>query len=178
MPDFNEVSIVLERAGAPMSIAEIHGALCGILCTGSPDAREEWLKEALTNKETGDVLADECGDVLDAVYTETLNQLDDVSMGFQPLLPDDKDTMKNRIAALSAWTQGFMLGLSIGGLKELKHMPETSHEIISDLLKISRAENYDLEGTEEDEKAYFEIVEYVRVGVQMIRTELTERKLH
>jgi uncharacterized protein YgfB (UPF0149 family) len=92
--------------------------------------------------------------------------------GFQLLLPDDTAGLGARIEALASWCQGFLLGISHGGVSDIQALPGELPEIVEDFLNIARAENFELENEEEDEAAYMELLEYVRVGVQLFWEEL------
>ena len=89
------------------------------------------------------------------------------------MLPDDDDSLTQRVNAIGDWSQGYLIGLSLGGITDFAPLPDDAREIAKDLLEISRAgTSYDLEGNEEDENAYAELVEYLRVGVLLINEEL------
>jgi len=83
---------------------------------------------------------------------------------------------------LGVWCQGFVYGLAVGGVKEETELPEDSKELIKDILEISRAGyiaddeaeiSTDVEDdNEEDEIAFMEVSEYVRMGTLLIYEEL------
>lgn len=122
--------------------------------------------------DSDDLLAQESLAVLEGLYDETQRQLNDTSLDFHPLLPDDDTDIEERIRALSDWCQGFLFGLSEGGLKELDKLPGDCAEVIQDLVEIGSAEGYELEGSEEDETSYAELLEYVRTGVLLVNEEM------
>ena len=87
------------------------------------------------------------------------------------MLPDDDEPLESRVEALGTWCQGFVYGLSLGGMKEDTGLPDDSKELIKDILEISRAgyvaddeaeagldASMDGEG-EEDEVAFMEVCE-------------------
>jgi len=171
-PDINEITAALERLESDTGAAESHGAMAGLLCSAGRMEKARWLKRLFPGIESGDLLAREAIDVLARLYDETARQLDDAVLDFQLLLPDDDEPMDERIEALAEWCQGFLLGMSEGGMKDLAGLPADSGEVMRDLVEIARAGSYDLSGGEEDEVAYNELLEYVRTGVLLINEEL------
>lgn len=171
-PDIDEIGDALERLESDMGAAECHGAMAGLLCAAGRMEKARWLKRLFPGVGSGDLLAREAIDTLARLYEETARQLDDVTLGFQLLLPDDDEPLDERVEALAEWCQGFLLGMSEGGMKELAALPGDSSEVMRDLVEIARAGSYDLGTGEEDEVAYNELLEYVRTGVLLINEEL------
>jgi uncharacterized protein YgfB (UPF0149 family) len=66
--------------------------------------------------------------------------------------------------------------MSAGGIQDIEKLPGDSGEIVRDFVDISRADTYELEGGEEDEVAYNELLEYVRTGVLLLNEELHPSK--
>ncbi len=171
-PDINEVGAALERLESDMGAAECHGAMAGLLCAAGRMEKARWLKTLFPGVESSDLLAREAVDELARLYEDTGRQLDDAVLDFHLLLPDDENPLDERIEALAEWCQGFLLGMSEGGMKDLASLPADSGEVMRDLVEIARAGSYDLSGGEEDEASYNELLEYVRTGVLLINEEL------
>lgn len=170
------VETALQRVGAEMSAAECHGILAGWFCAGRTLSREDWLAHVVEEDASGDVLAAEAKDTLDALRKAMMIQLNDSMLDFHPLLPTDEEPLPERVEALGEWCQGFLLGMSLGGLKDIAKLPGDSGEAVQDLVQMARAGSYDIEGGEEDEQAYADLVEYVRTAVLMINEELNPTK--
>ncbi len=85
-------------------------------------------------------------------------------MEFAPLLPDDDEPLAERATALAQWCQGFLYGLGTGRLNSIDELPGEVGEIVHDLTEISRATPGEEDPTEDDEQAYAELVEFVRVA--------------
>ncbi len=170
-PTFAEVAEVLRSAGAEVPAAESHGCLCGALCAARDYPFERWLEELLPDEAAvGDRAAE---GPLGLVFTETVAALTGDQMSFQPLLPDDDRSMAERAAALGQWCQGFLYGLGCGSARgTATEMPEDVDEILRDLARISQVEVPSGETGEEDERAYAELVEYLRASVQLVHEEL------
>ena len=74
--------------------------------------------------------------------------------------------------ALAQWCSGFLAGLGSSGDETLKAMSDEANDALKDMQQISTADVTDTAESEEDEIAYAEIVEYVRIVVLMIREDL------
>ena len=106
------------------------------------------------------------------LYKEPAGQLDDPEFGFSLLLPDDTVPLAQRVESLALWCQGFLAGLGLGGLQDQSKLPGDSHEVMRDFVEISRLGHGDDGVTNEDEAAFAEIVEYVRMAVLLVYEEL------
>jgi hypothetical protein len=166
------VDAALRRLGTEMSVAECHGLLAGWLCAGHGLTREQWLGYVAPDMAAGDVLAQEAGDTLEGLRQAVVAQLNDPVLDFQPLLPEDDLPLAERVEALGEWCQGFLLGMSLGGLKDIAKLPGDSGEALRDLVQLSRAGSYDVGEDEEDEEAYSELLEFVRTAVLLVNEEL------
>ena len=88
------------------------------------------------------------------------------------LMPDDDEPLELRAAALTSWCNGFVYGLGTGGAADPERLPGDAGEIVRDLAEITRAGVDEREGEEANEAALAELVEFVRVGVQVVFEEL------
>lgn len=166
------VAAALRRLDAEMSVAECHGVLTGWLCAARGLTREQWLRHVAPGLDTGDVPAQEAAATLEGLRQAAVAQLNDSMLDFQPLLPGDDQPLAERVEALGEWCQGFLLGMSLGGLQDVAKMPGDSGEALRDLVQLSRAAGYDVGEDEEDEAAYTELLEYVRTAVLLVNEEL------
>ena len=95
-------------------------------------------------------------------------------MTFQPLLPEDVRSLDERTGALVTWCQGFLYGLGsgAGATQDVLDLPGDVGAVVTDIMAISRAAVDPEQGEEANEAAYAELVEFVRVGVQVVFEEL------
>jgi uncharacterized protein YgfB (UPF0149 family) len=166
---FPEIVRALEDLSSSVAASEGHGYLCGVLCTRTHYPLESWLEEMVPAAEER-VRADR--QPLDLLFTDTREALHSGLMTFQLLLPDDDAPLGSRVSALSQWCQGFLYGFGTGQPAGLEALPADVSELLRDLTQIGRAIVELEEGNEEEESAYAEIVEYVRMGVQLIYDEV------
>ena len=172
-PNYDALALVIERLGAQQVPAELHGTLTGLLCANGQAGAEVWLQNLFPNVPEGDLLADEAFTELKQLHEATREQLNAPECEFQLLLPDDEANLDDRVHALGEWCQGFLVGLSLGGIKDFKALSGDAREIAEDIVEIARADSsYSFDGSEEDEHAYAELVEYLRVGVMLLNEEI------
>jgi len=172
------INSALERLNTDISCSETHGTLCGLLCAENMTDPLTWFRQMLTNIDDNDLLQREAQLVLGHLHEATLKQLNDPTCDFQLLLPNDTEDLENRVHALGSWCQGFLFGLSMGGINDFRKLPENAAEISQDITEIARAgTSYDLQGTDDDEKALENLIEYVRVGILLINEEMHPNKV-
>jgi uncharacterized protein len=167
---YAEVARVLEGLQSTVSGAESHGCLCGALCTSAHYAIERWLEDIVPEEGAVD---EQSLQPLRLLFADTLNALRGDEMDFELLLPDDDVALELRATALSQWCQGFLYGFSTGQPVQLEELEGSVDEVLRDLTHIGRA-TVELGGDEDEEAAYAEVLEYVRVGVQLIHDELID----
>ena len=97
-------------------------------------------------------------------------------MDFQPLLPDESEPIEVRALALALWCSGFIdgCGMCIAELNiDIKGIGNGEvPEIIEDFSQISTLDPNSILQEEEEEIALMELVEYVRVSVQLFYENL------
>lgn len=171
MPDLETLDDALESAGASCGAAEAHGMLCGILCAEAQQSGTRWLAEIFPDNGQ-QAQPGHCRDTLGELYKETYSGLEEAQMEFMPLLPGDGEPLDRRTDSLGKWCHGFLSGLGLGGLGDMQdRLPENVSEVMADLAQIAQAVN-DGSDAEEEEAAFTEVLEYLRVSVQLIYEEL------
>lgn len=167
----------LQRCGSNWNAAQAHGLLTGRLAVAGVPAGPDWLLQVLEETAEKNALRVECQKLLDQLYQATYWQLSERLSEFEPLLPVDSERMDVRIAALGHWSEGFLHGLvSAKHDEQLKQRlaAEPLSDIIKDMLQITRAGVDGDIDHEENESAYVEIVEYLRVTAQLSYEELAD----
>ncbi len=182
---FSDFEDVLAAAGSLADAAEAHGSLCGALCSMSPYKMQDWVNEILPD---GASLSEESSAMLERVFAATATSFGEQGMEFEPLLPDDEEPLNGRANALALWCSGFLYGLGTGHISDLDALKGDVGEIVRDFTEISRATGDDADADESNEQAYAELVEFIRVGAQVVFEELlplrrqvypaTQQRLH
>lgn len=164
---FNELQRVLVQSHALTDAAEAHGTLVGTLCA-MPCSLNDWLAEILPEGRADQMSAASLREIFDS----TSGALGDGELGFSPLLPHDDAPIGDRTAALGEWCQGFLYGLGSGALPDPATMQGEAAEVLRDLTEITHVDVDPEDGIESNEAAYTELVEFVRVGVQLLYEHL------
>ncbi len=173
--DYAQCEHAIRSLGLTQPAAEYHGILCGMLCRGAVDDPALGL-EPLSEASSGATPV--ARDWLRELRSYSLTRLHDAESGFLPLLPEDSAALPQRVEALAQWCAGFLFGLASQPGLQLESMSAEARELVEDFTQISRAGLADDEQAEgeTEEQAYTELVEYVRVGVQLIFLELRPRQ--
>jgi len=171
-PVYDVATHRLREAGITTGAAEAHGIITGVLC--APDgARVVWQtlilgRDAGGNRET----PAELSELLAAMYRSAFAHLNGLEHAFTPLLPGDEHSLAEQIEGLTDWCRGYLLGLHAGGVRDARALSGDAREIFRDITRISEAEMDTARAGDEEERALIEIVEYLRVGVQLVFEEL------
>lgn len=157
MPDWQHVQAALAPLQLSISPAELHGSLAGWLAGGGA-VDGAWLGKILADEG----LAQPQDSTLDALRDATVASMEDRELNFHLLLPDDDAAVDVRGNALFDWCRAFLggFGLSAGPNPPLS---EEGTEALEDLARLAMAEA-ESDGDEEDEAAFAEIEEFVRVA--------------
>lgn len=181
---YDLIDDALIKANAIADASEAQGTLCGMICVSGTGGLNDWLSHILgEEKDSKNLYIPESDKILSALHDATVKELLDGDYDLEMLLHDDDTPLDIRIEDLTNWCQGFLYGLSAAGLKDIKKLPEEASEVLQDMLDISKA-GYDAEADEEEnEEAYAEIVEYIRIGVYVVfdtlnSTENTSATIH
>lgn len=170
---YDELAIILTKLGYADDAASFHGAVCGALCRQKPEA-----VDPVSLLDDEEIQPDPPARAeLRRVCDQASQDLSDMQVGFIPLLPDEAVSLGERARALGAWCEGFLYGLA-GRIKlELRECSDEVREIVKDFTQFTRASLDAGDDLEVEEGAYAELVEYIRVGAQLVYMELHPRPL-
>lgn len=146
-----------------------HGFLCGRLSCGAVDTKQlveastKWLALAEEQEEAVE-------NSLEEFYESSLSNLEDLSFLFSPLLPDDELPLTERLVAVGEWCSNYISGLGDGMGAEFEVSAE-GKEALEDLSAIGQI-SVDFESEDDGERDYAELVEYIRIAVQLVFSDL------
>jgi uncharacterized protein YgfB (UPF0149 family) len=169
LPTYRELNQALNKTTLKLHPSQAHGIICGVLCAKSRPAQSAW--EELITGGKDPVKAHE---LLQNLYDESNKQLAEFLFEFQLILPDDSEELPMRAEALTLWCQGFLTGLKIVQIPIVEREPGEITEAINDIIEIAKMNYEDVVASEEDEAAYIELVEYVRMAVILIYQDTHE----
>ncbi len=165
--NFDEYCDFLAPIGALNSPAELHGMLCGLLGGGARPSTSKWQGIALAfldlEELDASLISAEFRQAIADMHSATLVALEDESMGFNLVLPDEDVDMGQRLQALSQWCHGFLSGFGSSGLSGEQSFSPESAEALRDLAAIVQI-GTDEDDTDQSEADLFEVCEYVRVA--------------
>lgn len=173
--ELNALSEFLEAHQSPYVLSEIQGLCLGIICTGRQKEMRYW--QAQLEKT---ILGDELSH-LPEVCTQQLEKL--LKIGFQELthplcqlnllLPEDDDPIEIRLQSVADWCKGFIYGLGLGSPEPAIWSQPNVKEALEDIAQIQKLDPY-AEESNESEKDYLELVEYLKIATILIFEECSE----
>ncbi len=173
LPSYTELTLALEKTQSNFQAAQVHGLLCGLICGTSGKTDDSWEKIVLGPKKSKKTLS-----MLQELYETSYHQINEFSFEFSLLLPTDRANLDTRAEALGLWCQGFVAGLQQTDALIENREPGEATDALNDIIEIAQVNYGDVTANEEDETAYFELIEYVRLAVLMLYHELgTDKQL-
>ena len=174
--NYKELEALRKSASDTISIAEYHGNICSYLCC-SIDSFDDLLpSEKSDDQRSVSIQVLEFRNALLDLIEETSNALNSSELPFLLLLPNDNESLEKRTTTLSMWCQGFIDGLGLIVSENSSDIGESSMslltEIIEDFSQISTLHIQSKENDEEEELAFIELLEYVRVSTELIFEEI------
>jgi yecA family protein len=169
----DEIANSLARLQVGLGASELHGSLAGFLCAGGVAHRESWLAELALDEVAESVAESEEREVFVRLFESLAVELDDPDLGFELLLPSDDAPMEERTTALVDWCRGFLGGVGLSGVDLTAGLEGDLGEVLGDFGRIAASGFQEGDSAEDDEEAFAEVVEYVRVGALLVRTELS-----
>lgn len=177
--DFDWLANIYNAHGAINHPSELHGLLLGALAGGQRFEAEQWLALILEhmgvevlNLEKQPYLEEDLAEFYQAVDQE----LEQDSSSLKLLLPDDDYALTERLESLAQWVRGFLEGIALAASEGLGKAGEDLQELVRDLVDISQLDTRVPED-EDGERAFFEVCEYVRVGVLNLYAEFNQPAL-
>ena len=179
--EHDELDALLKSCGSSWNAGQAHGLLCSRLSLAGAQGASRWITQVLAEANSGAEQRAECEEMLDALCASTWQQLVERMSEFDLLLADDEDPAAVRTVVMAQWCEGFLHGLvAEKHSEELKKRlaEEPLADIIKDMLEITRATVGEEADDENFDNDFAELVEYLRVAVQLMYEELAEfRKL-
>lgn len=168
LPSYAEIDLALSKTALKLHPSQVHGLICGLLC-GNANSAAAWEELITGGKESA-----KTHEVLQQLYDMSAKQLNDFLFEFQLIIPADDQALPQRAEALTLWCQGFLTGLKLAQIQIVDREPSEVTEAINDLIEIAKMNYEEVVASEEDEAAYVELVEYVRMAVILIYQDLRE----
>ena len=178
--NFDYIDQIKQKSDICLDVSEYHGKISACLCFECP--KTDALLPNEINQDLSSLSTEtmQLKTVLLSLITETLEKFNKAEMTFYPLLSPDSESLTDRTLSLSSWCQGFIDGFGFSVAQKNISMDlleqDIIGEIIEDFSQISKLTSASVMNQDEEELAYMEVVEYVRVGVQLIFEEMQVAK--
>lgn len=153
--------------------AELHGVLCGKFCGGADPSETDWLLEAVEELDFTQPPDHAVRAALSALFHQTRQQVAQQELDVQLLVPDDDEDIGDRVACLSNWCQGFLVGFGAAGKVGEAELSSYAKEALEDLAAIGMVglDRDDAAAMRAAENDYTEVLEYVRMAVAALFME-------
>lgn len=172
VPSLDDLTQSLTQVRADCTASELHGVISGLLAGGARLNRSALSRTLESHAEAEQAFADTLTASLWQLQLQTLDQLSSDELDFQPLLPDDEDSLSERVLALGDFCRGLLAGFGLAVPASHPALAgETVRETLQDLVNISQVDAVD-EADEDSEVAYTELHEFVRLAVMHLFGEL------
>ncbi|RMH38229.1 MAG: hypothetical protein D6694_12570 [Gammaproteobacteria bacterium] len=170
--DYQALQAAFRQESINISPAECHGLLCGLYCGGLSQDKESWKKPLLEHLTDAGALSAETMHLLGEMQKQLVEQLA-TFLGLTPMIPDDDVSLGDRLEALIAWCEGWLLGF--GSQNGSVALSEDTKEAVKAIQQIADVDPDVGNADESWEKAFWEVVEYARVAVETVFTEHVQK---
>ena len=173
--EFEGLSKQMESSGLDFGASEWHGFVCGALAIDLTYPLHSSV-QTLTSSEIKVAISVDLNEQMQNVCEISRTQMTDSNLEFELCLPDsDRYDLTARVNELAAWCDGFLYGLANAGLQPSEQLTGDVQEILRDFARISQLSDV-TSGEEDEEVAYNEIVEFVRMAALLIAEEVQPLK--
>lgn len=167
---YESISNILKQHNVVVDAAEIQGILCGMLAGGMNLDNRDWTEALNDVVNQGESMNPLVIDQTTQMYDQLCQEFVEADFALKMCLPNDDAPLNERGAALVNWVQGFLLGFGLQQ-QDLTNCSEEVKEALDDFSQISKMDE-EMTDDEESEQAFFEVVEYVRIGTMLCFNEM------
>lgn len=167
---YDRLTEFFEQNGMLSNAAEVHGILTGMLSGGASIEGEDWLLLLSDLMNEGQSFKPAVKERIVELAEDICAGMRDPDLGFNLLLPNDHEALVERITSMSAWVNSFLVGFGVNQTN-LTGLSEDVREVIDDMVEIAKLD-FAVDEDEEAERAYYEIVEYLRISAMLTFNEL------
>ncbi|MBY0545088.1 MAG: UPF0149 family protein [Gammaproteobacteria bacterium] len=172
IPSYDNVKQALGSAPNLITPAELHGILCGLICSGLKKLDENSASETLMLDLSPETDTSEINLILNNLFIGTQKKIQEFELDFWLLLPDDECPLSERAYEFGKWCEGFISGMGLSGIP---HSYQDQSEVDDILHKLSQAAHIEFDGLgydDSDEELFIQVTEFVRLSVFSVYQEL------
>lgn len=173
---YDEWSYKLDQAYVMASAAEVHGLITGLLSAGVEADTQQLLPVLHDFLNDGQALPVEVKQHVASLVEATSNALAQHDFSFAMLLPSDDDSLPERLDAMVEWTQAFLVGFAVQQT-DLSLVSNDVREALDQLSEVTRIDIHTTDdgSVEENDEAYFLVLEHIRIMVLTCYTEVGQK---
>lgn len=163
---YDRWSAALDEAFVMASAAELHGLISGLLSGGLSAQSGDFLAVLYDFLNDGQALSSTLKADVQQLIRNTAQSLQSGEYDFALLLPNDDDALVERLEAMVEWTQAFLVGFAVQQT-DLSLLSEDVREAVEQLTEVTKVaiDTSDDSSAEENEDAYFMVLEHIRMMV-------------
>ncbi|WP_095497389.1 UPF0149 family protein [Paraferrimonas haliotis] len=171
-----KIQQALRDAEIGLDPVELQAIIAGIIAGGVRLDERGWRTPFYELVNDGQKLPEAIYRQAQRLYRENAAKLAEGDFKFELLLPEDDDaSLTQRLEALSLWTQAFLTAVAMVQ-PNLNKAPRDLKEMIDDLGAIAQVEA-NVDDSDDNEQAYVELAEYVKLVVVSCFTEYSSGNL-
>jgi hypothetical protein len=170
LPTYDDVFMHLASLSLPLSVSELHGLLCGYICSGKYSQAESYLRTLMASFNHQDAKA--ASALLFTCFYVSQHQMETFDFSFQLLMPDDDAALIKRAEGFSDWCEGFTQGLTLSNIGFEHFSDDESKTALSHIEEFAQLDSDGLLIDEDDEVALMEVQEFTRMAVLRLYSDL------
>lgn len=173
---YDEWMYKLDQAYVMASAAEVHGLIAGLLSAGVEPDTQQLLPVLHDFLNDGQALPVELKQQVTSLIDSTAAALAKNDFSFALLLPSDDDSLPERLDAMVEWTQAFLVGFAVQQT-DLSLVSADVREALDQLTEVTRIDIHTTDdgSAEENDEAYFLVLEHIRMMVMACYTEVGQK---
>lgn len=173
--DFDDCCNQMLEFGYEVSPSELHGLLSGVVSTGLKIRPDSIITLVLKHVDA-ETCSERNRNTVLTMYDFIEREMFSSDSRYTLFLPDDELDLSQRLRCLAAWCQGFLVGFGTASAqKAISQFSAETEEALKDIVNIANlSEEFDSQDDEVNETAYAELVEYLKVAVLLMSSELLQ----
>jgi len=167
---FDVFDKLLKKSMSEIKTSEIHGIIVASICVNkSQYDLGLFCSEFLGIKQNKKIVLN----FINHLYYYNKSQIQNLNNIIFLMIPSEKEKLTIKIKHLKTWIKGFISGLGLFGLTNQQCSIPIIYEIINDFSMITRAEDFE---RQKDQIYYINLLEYVKISVEIIYFEIQKFK--
>lgn len=167
------LSKALDMSEIGATASECHGVLCGFICGGINVEDNSWSGAFNDLMNDGLGLPIDLKNLLKNLFEASVNDFVSGEYQVKLMLASDSKPLSEVAFSLAQWCESFMAGFAIGDGSK-KKLPKEINETLSDLGQICQIDT-DIDDSEESQRTFEEIAEYVRLSAILCFSEFGKK---